>query len=128
MKLSWEDVRPLAVRLGCWTGGAIVATGIFRAAVRGEGLRPEAKGMAAAAAVTLLLSLVIPALSIVCSGAGQSDLAAGVRRWSREVGAALAGSVLGVVAFALLSSPAAVPTVLASLVVTLICRSWLTHR
>ncbi len=130
MKPTWESARPFVLRLGCWTAGAFVATGIFRAAVAGEGFRPGAKGMAAAAAVTLVLSLVIPALSIVCarrSGSGRSGpyLALPVavaptedlRRWGREVGAALAGSAIGITVFALISSPGAIPEVLASLVV-----------
>ena len=118
MKPAWESTQPFVLRLGCWTAGAAVATGIFRAAVAGEGFRPGAKGMAAASAVTLLLSLVIPALSIVCALPGEGAPTEDLRRWGREVGAALAGSALGIAAFALMSSPGAIPSVLASLVVT----------
>jgi hypothetical protein len=117
VKPTWESARPFVLRLGCWAAGALVATGIFRAAVAGEGFRPGAKGMAAASAVTLLLSLVIPALSIVCALPGPAAPTEDLRRWGREVGAALAGSALGIAAFALMSNPGAIPSVLASLVV-----------
>lgn len=118
MKPAWESARPFVLRLGCWTTGVLVATGIFRAAVAGEGFRPGAKGMAAAAAVTLVLSLVIPALSIVCALPGTVAPTEDLRRWGHEVGAALAGSALGIAVFALVSSPGAIPAALASLVVT----------
>jgi len=118
VKPTWESARPFVLRLGCWTTGALVATGIFRMAVAGEGFRPGAKGMAAAAAVTLLLSLVIPALSIVCALPGTATPMEDLRRWGREVGAAVAGSAIGITVFALFSSPGAIPSALASLVVT----------
>lgn len=117
MRVSWAGARPLAVRLACWAAGAALAAGVFRAIARAEGLSPGAKGMAAAAAVTLLLSLVIPALSIVHALPGTSGPMEDLGRWGRETGGGLAGSALGIAAFALLSSRAAIPAALASLVV-----------
>ncbi len=117
MKVSWQDARPFVIRLACWSAGAAAAGGVFRAAVGGQGFRPEAKGMAAVAAATLLLSLVIPALSITFSLAGPSGPMEDLRRWGLEVGTGLGGAALGIALFALFSAPAVLPAAIGSLIV-----------
>ena len=119
MNAAIARLRPFVPPVA-WMCAALVSCGVLHA-LTGLGLVGAARGVAAVAGVVMMMSLVVPAVSLSraseLSGSWLDDL----RRWGATVGGALGGLLLGLLVYTLVTAARAAPAVLASIVVIAAC-------
>ena len=103
-----------------WMLAALASSGVLHA-LAGPGLVPAARGVAAAAGVLMMMSLVVPAVSLSRAAELSTSWRDDLRRWGVTVGGALGGLLVGLLAYTLVVAARAAPAVLASLVVMASC-------
>lgn len=119
MNATIARLRPLVSPVA-WGAGTLVSCAVVHA-FTGPGLMPAARGVAAVFAVLMMLSLVIPGISLARASGPEAAWREGALRWGSTVGGALGGSLVGVTVYAAFFAARAVPAVLASVLVIASC-------